>query len=364
MLLRTPDDIVVLQQPPWWNLQRTLILLGVTALAVVCVLFWVGMLRRRVGHQTETIRATLESTADGILVLDATGNIVAHNTKFAELWKIPESALGLGNDRKWMDYALPQVKDPDAFLRTMRSLYEDSEALCDDLVECKDGRVFERHSEPQRAWGRNIGRVWGFRDITARRRAEEAMAESEERYRMLFQRNLAGVYRVSVAGRFLDCNEACARIFGYSTPQELVGRNASDLYANPSARQGFTSSLKAQGAVSNFEHCLLKRDGTPVWVLETATFIKDGEELIEGTMIDITARKQGEAELQKAKEVAESASRAKSEFLANMSHEIRTPMNGILGMTELALEHRPDRRAAGNSLHGQVFGGLAADGDQ
>ncbi|SPE22082.1 putative Histidine kinase [Acidobacteriia bacterium SbA2] len=337
MLLRAPNDIVVLQQAPWWNLQRTLILLGISALAVVVVLVWVGMLRRRVGHQTETIRATLESTADGILVLDATGNIVAHNTKFAELWNIPEAVLASGNDRKWMDYVLPHLKDPDAFLGKMRSLYEDSESFCDDLVEFKDGRVFERHSEPQRAWGRNIGRVWGFRDITARRRAEEALEESEERYRKLFQRNLAGVYRVSLAGRMLDCNEACARIFGYSTPQELVGRNASDLYSSPVAREGFTSSLKAQGAVSDFEHCLLRKDGTPVWVLESATLIRDGEELIEGTMIDITARKQGEAELQKSKEAAETASRAKSEFLANMSHEIRTPMNGILGMTELAL---------------------------
>jgi PAS domain S-box-containing protein len=337
LLLRSPEDIVVLQRAPWWSLQRTLILLGFAALLVVGILFWVGMLRQRVGHQTETIRATLESTADGILVLDATGNIVAHNTKFAELWDIPKSVLAPGKDREWLDFVLPQVKDPEAFLGKMRSLYEDSEAVCDDLVEFKDGRVLERHSEPQRAWGRNIGRVWGFRDITERRHAEKALEESEERYRLLFKRNLAGVYRVSLAGRILDCNEACARIFGYSTPTDLVGRNASDLYGSPAARVGFTSTLEEQGSLTNYEHCLVRKDGTPVWVLETATLIKDGDQLIEGTMIDITARKQGEAELQKAKETAESASRAKSEFLANMSHEIRTPMNGILGMTELAL---------------------------
>jgi PAS domain S-box-containing protein len=337
LLLRAPADIVVLQQAPWWNLQRTLILLGFTALLVVGVLVWVGMLRRRVAQQTETIRATLESTADGILVLDATGNVVAHNTKFAELWGIPKSVFASREDRKWLDFVLPQVKDPNAFLGKMRSLYEGTEATCDDLVEFKDGRVFERHAEPQRAWGRNIGRVWGFRDITERRRAEEALVESEERYRMLFQRNLAGVYRVSLAGRFLDCNEACARIFGFSSPNELVGRNASELYTSPAARAGFTSCLQEQGGLTNFEHCLVRKDGTPVWVLETATLIKDSDQLIEGTLIDITARKQGEAELQKAKEAAESANRAKSEFLANMSHEIRTPMNGILGMTELAL---------------------------
>jgi PAS domain S-box-containing protein len=337
ILLRTPEDIVVLQEAPWWNLQRALFLLAFTCLMIAGVLVWAGMLRRRVGQQTETIRATLESTADGILVLDAAGKVVAYNTKFAELWDIPQSILAGDNSREWLDHVLPQLKDPAAFVGKMRSLYEDSEAHCDDLVEFKDGRVFERHSEPQRAWGRNIGRVWGFRDITERQRAEEALQESEERYRMLFQRNLAGVYRASLEGQILDCNEACSRIFGFSSPSDLVGQDAADLYPNPAARGAFTTRLQERGSLTNFEHCLKRKDGTPVWILETATLIEDGDQQIEGTMIDITARKQGEAELQKAKEAAESASRAKSEFLANMSHEIRTPMNGILGMTELAL---------------------------
>jgi len=184
-----------------------------------------------------------------------------------------------------------------------------------------------------------------------RRFSAQAMEleSSEERYRQLFERSLAGVYRTTLDGRILDCNDACARIFGYESPQDALSHIANNNYPNRAKREAFLARLREERAISGFEHCLQRKDGTPVWVLENATLLENkngGDDIIEGTLIDITKRKAMEEELQKAKVAAESASQAKSDFLANMSHEIRTPMNGIIGMTELALDTllSPDQR--------------------
>ncbi len=169
----------------------------------------------------------------------------------------------------------------------------------------------------------------------------QRIAALEERYRLLFERNLAAVYSATPDGRIVDCNDAFVRLVGCVSREEVLGHSAQDFYWQVADWETLITRLKEDGSINNTEYRMRRLDGTLTWGLENATLIQaaDGDQWrIQGTIIDITERKLAEEEVNKAKEAADAANRAKSEFLANMSHEIRTPMNGILGMTELALD--------------------------
>jgi len=121
------------------------------------------------------LEATLESTADGILVVDAEGRMVRLNQKFIEMWRIPEHIVESRDDSLAIEYVLDQLKEPDQFSKKVADLYADPEAESYDVLEFKDGRVFERYSKPQRAGDEIAGRVWSFRDITERDRFESEL---------------------------------------------------------------------------------------------------------------------------------------------------------------------------------------------
>jgi PAS domain S-box-containing protein len=180
--------------------------------------------------------------------------------------------------------------------------------------------------------------VW---KLIRQKRADEALRSSEQRYRLLFQRNMAGVFRTTLDGRFIDCNDSLAHILGFSSPAELLPYPVEKLYGDPGGREVFLSQLKKHKALTSYEFRLRRKDGSYIWGLQNSSLIENDNGTapeIEGTLVDITERKRGEEEWRRAKEAAEAANRAKSEFLANMSHEVRTPLNGVMGMTDLALK--------------------------
>jgi len=137
-------------------------------------------------------------------------------------------------------------------------------------------------------------------EITERKRAEEALRASGEKYRRLFESNIAGVYSTSFEGNILECNEAFARMLGYDSPEEIVDVGAQELYFEDEDRERFVSQLEELREITNLEYRLKKKDGTEVWVLENSILLDDSA--IQGILTDITERKLAEKALQESEE--------------------------------------------------------------
>ena len=125
------------------------------------------------------LNATIESTSDGILVVQG-GKVIRRNQKFLELWRIPEELSQTTDADTLIQVVLRQLKDPEAFLAKVHELYSQPEVESFDVIECGDGRVIERYSQPQRIGEQIVGRVWNFRDISERRKLQDQLIQSQK----------------------------------------------------------------------------------------------------------------------------------------------------------------------------------------
>ncbi|UBF29570.1 PAS domain S-box protein [Kovacikia minuta CCNUW1] len=247
------------------------------------------------------LQATLESTADGILVVTRDRNTPIYNRKFLQMWRMPESLMLPGSADERLQFLSEQTQNSEQFLSRVWQLFRDRpDEVALELLEFKDGRIFERYSQPLRSNGQIIGRAWSFRDVTDYRRTEAALKQAEERYRSIFENAVVGIYQSTPDGHYLSVNPTLARMHGYSSPTEMITTLTDigqELYVNPDRRIEFQLALHKNYAVTDFEAQVYRKDGSIIWVSENARIVRDdagGILYYEGTSIDITDRKQTE----------------------------------------------------------------------
>jgi PAS domain S-box-containing protein len=240
------------------------------------------------------LQATLESTADGLLVIDRAGKIVNFNRKFADMWHIPLDVLETGDDATAINYVLDQLTDPDGFLLKVQELYKNPSDFSSDVLVFNDGRIFERYSQPQKLGDEVIGRVWSFRDVTDRRQAEDALKESEIRYRTIFENTGTAMLIIEEDTTVSFANNEFFRLTGYS--QEDIDCRKSwtefvhkeDLHRM--VEQHKLRRVKSCEVLRQYEFRLLTKSGETRNILLTIEMFPGTQRSI-ASLIDITGRR-------------------------------------------------------------------------
>lgn len=246
----------------------------------------------------ERFRLLADSSLEGI-VFSENHLVVDANEQFVKMF-------GYKNRNEIIGKKIDDMVHPDSRPVVEQKINETNpdpyEVVCykkdgSPIVVRSKGRIIPYH-------GRMI-RISVLSDITQQKEYEKNLQESEERYRQLFENNLAAVFRSDIKGKLIAYNSALATIFGYTSVNELQKVKAQDLYFSIEDRNKYLLDLKNNGFVKNYQMRMKKKDGSEIWILENVSLFKDtktNSEYIEGTLIDITETKKIQQKLQESEE--------------------------------------------------------------
>jgi nitrogen fixation negative regulator NifL len=249
------------------------------------------------------LRATIESSVSGLLVVDTAGKITTFNNRFLEMWRIPAELMTQGDDQVILKVVQDQLKDPENFYRRVQELYRQPTAESYDTLEFKDGRVYDRVSRPQRLGEQIIGRVWSFRDMTQQQLAEKSMRLQS----VALETAANAILITDQHGNIEWANPAFCLSAGYAL-DECVGKNPRELIRSGKHGKEFYQALWETILAGNVWHGEIinrRKDGSHYLEEMTISPLHDGQNKISHFVAikqDITQRRKMEEELRQAVE--------------------------------------------------------------
>ncbi len=311
------------------------------------------------------IEATVEATADGIVVVGLDRRITRVNQRYLDMWDIPRDLVDRGDYWAMFARVRAQVSDPEGFTVISERVYADPRAELSDKIGFKDGRTFERYSRPQVVDGRPVGRVWSIRDVTEKLRAESALRVVDERYRMVVSNMVEGVIVRNQTGEIIDCNPSAERITGRRR-EEMLGTmsvaapdwevvNEAGVPIPWDQRSALTA-LRTGHLQSAVVMGYRKPDGTVLWLSSTSQpLYREGAQEPSGvftTFVNVTTQKLAEhardaleAQLRESQKME-----AMGTLAGGIAHDFNNILAAILGNVALARDDIGNDHPAAVSL--------------
>ena len=250
------------------------------------------------------LRATLDSSDEGILVVNNDRTVSDYNRQFLDLWKVPSSLMDTGDGRLLIEHKLDQLVDPDRFVEYVEDCYACPGRDSSCLLELKDGRVFEVYSTPERSGEEIVGRYWSYKDITDRNESRKQLEAAEVRHHKILDGISEGIFALDVNNRIMYANQPMSDMLGVPM-DKIIGSNPIDFVSDESKASAMSNlAARRVGMSLRADYKIKRGDGTEFWATESGNPIFSSGKY-DGTiyaMRDITEIKRTETALRQSEQ--------------------------------------------------------------
>jgi two-component system sensor kinase FixL len=272
--------------------------------------------------------AIFQGSRDAIFISDSSSTFTIVNSAACQLTGYSESEL--------LRMTIPDLHDDvdqEAYRKYHDRIMNGEELVSEAEVRRKDGTKIYAEFNNRQVTILNIPHMHTVaRDISERKAAEQALKQSEEQYRLLFERNVAAIFCTTPQGRILDCNDAFVRLLGYDSRDDILGHSSYDFYFKSEYRDRYVKRLLAENRLTDLELALKRKDGSAISLIGNVSLVPSepgGDMIMYGTLIDISVLKQSEEKLKEFARKLERSNEELARFAYIASHDLQEPLRKV-----------------------------------